>query len=69
MRKRSESQVEATAYHEAGHAVIAYLLGYKPQSVTIAPTFDTAGHLVIHGNPLHGFQLDPDGPDEARHSC
>jgi hypothetical protein len=66
MTKLSQSQVEDTAYHEAGHAVIAYLLGYKPQSVTIVPTLDTAGHLVIHGDPLNGFQLDIDHSDEAR---
>ena len=66
MIKRSKSQVEATAYHEAGHTVICYLLSYKPQSVTIVPTVDTAGHMVIHANPLHGFQLDIDGSDEAR---
>jgi hypothetical protein len=65
MTKRSTSQVEATAYHEAGHAVIAYVLGYRPQSVTIVPTVHTAGH-IIHTNPLHGFQLDIDGSDEAR---
>ena len=65
MIKRSASQVEATAYHEAGHAVIACVLGYRPQSVTIVPTVDTAGH-IIHINPLHGFQLDIDGSDEAR---
>jgi hypothetical protein len=59
MTKRSKSQIEA-AYHEAAHAVIAYLLGYRPQSVTIIPTVDTAGH-IIHANPLHGFQLDIDG--------
>jgi hypothetical protein len=65
LTKRSKSQIEATAYHEAGHAVIAFLLGYRPQSVTIVPTFDTAGH-IIQDNPLHGFQLDLDGSDEAR---
>jgi hypothetical protein len=65
MTRRSKSQIEATAYHEAGHAVIAYLLGYRPQSVTIVPTADTAGH-IIHANPLHGFQLDIDGSHEAR---
>jgi hypothetical protein len=63
--KRSAAQVEATAYHEAGHAVIAYVLGYRPQCVTIVPTADTAGH-IIHTNPLHGFQLNPDTSDEAR---
>jgi len=66
MTKRSKSQIEATAYHEAGHAVIAYLLGDKPQSATIVPTVDTAGNVIIHANPLHGFQLDVDGSDEAR---
>jgi len=66
MRKRSQSQLEAAAYHEAGHAVIAYLLGCKPESVTITPTLDTAGHLVVHADPPHGFQLDTDDSDEAR---
>ena len=65
MTQRRKSQIEATAYHEAGHAVIAYLLGYKPQSATIVPTVDAAGPL-IHANPLYGFQLDIDGSDEAR---
>ena len=65
LSKRSTAQVEATAYHEAGHAVIAYVLGYRPQCVTIVPTVDTAGH-IIHTNPLHGFQLNPDTSDEAR---
>lgn len=65
MTKRNKSQIEATAYHEAGHAVIAYLLGYKPQSATIVPTVETAGH-VIHANPLYGFQLDVDDSDGAR---
>ncbi|MFY9839299.1 MAG: hypothetical protein WAK55_23045 [Xanthobacteraceae bacterium] len=65
MRKRSKSQIEATAYHEAGHAVVAYFLNYKPELVTIVPTVDAAGH-VIHPNPLHGFQLDIDDSDEAR---
>ena len=65
MIQRRKSQIEATAYHEAGHAVIAYLLGYKPQSATIVPTVDATGH-VIHANPLHGFQLDIDGSDEVR---
>jgi hypothetical protein len=65
MSKRATTQVEATAYHEGGHAVIAYMLGYMPQSVTIVPTLDTAGHIV-HPNPLHGFQLEIGSSDEAR---
>ena len=46
MTKRSKSQIEATAYHEADHAVIAYLLDYKPQFATIVPTVDTAGNVI-----------------------
>jgi hypothetical protein len=65
MRTRSKSQAEATAYHEAGHAVIAYFLGYKPEFVTIIPTVDSAGH-IIHPNPLHGIQLDIDDSSETR---
>jgi hypothetical protein len=65
MSKRNTSQFEATAYHEAGHAVIAYVLGYRPQFVTIVPTLDTAGH-IIHPNPLDGCQRNPDSSDEAR---
>jgi hypothetical protein len=56
---------EATAYHEAGHAVIAHALGYKPHSVTVVPTVDFHGHAV-HSNPLYGIQLDIDGSDGAR---
>jgi hypothetical protein len=65
MPKRSTSQFEATAYHEAGHAVIAYVLGYRPQCVTIVPTVDTTGH-IIHPNPLDGIQLNHGSLDEAR---
>ena len=65
MKRLSQSQVEATAYHEAGHAVVAYVLGYKPQSVTIVPTVDAAGH-ILQANPLYGFQHDVDGSDEGR---
>jgi hypothetical protein len=65
MRKRRKSQIEAAAYHEAGHAVVAYFLDYKPEFVTIVPTVDPAGH-IIHPNPLHGFQLDIDDSGEAR---
>jgi hypothetical protein len=53
---------EATAYHEAGHAVIAYVLGYKPKSVTIVPTHDANGSVAY---PLHGIALDSDGSDRA----
>ena len=35
--------IEATAYHEAGHAVIALALGRPLDSVTIVPNQDRAG--------------------------
>jgi ATP-dependent Zn protease len=40
MRRRS------TAYHEAGHAVVAYHLGVEVQYVTIVPDHFSGGHFV-----------------------
>jgi ATP-dependent Zn protease len=40
MRRRS------TAYHEAGHAVVAYHLGVEVRYVTIVPDHFSAGHFV-----------------------
>ncbi|TWT63315.1 M50 family metallopeptidase [Rubinisphaera italica] len=34
---RSQAELKATAYHEAGHAVMAILLGRPVEKVTIAP--------------------------------
>jgi ATP-dependent Zn protease len=45
----------ATAYHEAGHAVIAYLEDLVLREVSIVPTSDTLGHCryaqAHHFNP------------------
>jgi hypothetical protein len=54
-----------TAHHEAGHAVVASALGYKPMSATIIPTREDHG-WVKYPNPLRGIQLDIDGSDKAR---
>jgi ATP-dependent Zn protease len=40
MRRRS------IAYHEAGHAVVAYRLGIEVEHVTIVPDHDSRGHFV-----------------------
>jgi hypothetical protein len=40
---------ERTAYHEAGHAVVAYHLGIEIRHVTIVPNHSSAGHLA-HGD-------------------
>jgi ATP-dependent Zn protease len=37
---------KATAYHEAGHAVIGYLVGETLEYITIIPTGDAWGHTV-----------------------
>jgi hypothetical protein len=36
---------EAVAYHEAGHAVVAHMLGYQVQRVSISPKPGSAGHV------------------------
>lgn len=37
---------EAIAYHEAGHAVVAHMLGYQVDRVSIAPKVGSAGRMV-----------------------
>lgn len=44
--KQKRRQLEKTAYHEAGHAVVAYLLGRSVRLVTIVPSED--GTLLGH---------------------
>jgi hypothetical protein len=61
----SNAQRKATAYHEAGHAVVALFLGYKPRSATIIPAVDFHGQ-VKHDSPLRGIKLDIDDSDRAR---
>lgn len=39
-------QLISTAYHEAGHAVVATLLGFQFQHVTIAPDEDYLGSVL-----------------------
>ena len=36
---------EAVAYHEAGHAVVAHMLGYEVRRVSIAPKSGSEGHV------------------------
>jgi hypothetical protein len=65
MNHQEAFQREVTAYHEAGHAVIAYVLGYKLKSVTIIPTHDAHG-MVQYLDPLRGIPLDAEVSDRAR---
>jgi hypothetical protein len=51
-KKESAAQA-ATAYHEAGHAVIAMRLGYRCRYVTIVPKGDKAGCACCE-DPMKG---------------
>ena len=48
MAKRTQRQIEATAIHEAGHAVIARVLTLFAGSATIKIDHDSAGHSVSY---------------------
>jgi hypothetical protein len=65
MSRSDDWQRAATAYHEAGHAVVRYLLAFEPKSVTISTTGNTQ-RAAKHGDPLHGIKLDTDGSGRAR---
>lgn len=56
---------QATAYHEAGHAVAAWKLGYRPISASVVAAEGSVGE-VWHENPFSGVNLEFDGTDLAR---
>ena len=62
---RKATSREATAYHEAGHAVAAWKLGYRPIIVSIAAASKSVGE-VRHESPFPGNSLEFDGSDLAR---
>ena len=41
---------QATAYHESGHAVAAYVMGLHPEWVSIEPTADARGMAFASGS-------------------
>lgn len=55
--KKATKREEATAYHEAGHAVVAAAVRYPFLSVTITPTADALGHIQ---HPAWGDNIRPD---------
>ncbi len=55
---------EATAYHEAGHAVAAWKLGYRPISASIIAADESVGE-VRHENP-YGNNAEYDGSELGR---
>lgn len=62
MRKKTRSQLIATAYHEAGHAVMALHLGFRigSQGVSIVPQSERNGHshLLLHLGVQHTNQRE-----------
>ena len=57
----------AIAYHEAGHAVAAYVHHVAIHRAAIIPSADFAGH-VSHANPLRGRPIDAmTTPRDRRH--
>lgn len=44
---KNSNKDAATAYHEAGHAVVAWCLDLEVGSATIVPDNDSAGHVMI----------------------
>ncbi len=65
--KKISRQLQATAYHEAGHAVAARWQGIRVRSATIIPNKDAAGQ-VFHSNPLHNKdpECDAGTPNRLR---
>jgi hypothetical protein len=57
--------LEATAFHEAGHAAMAWRERIALKSVSIVPACGSSGR-VFHHNPLAGIRLDCDGSNRAR---
>ena len=65
-KARQHTAREATAYHEAGHAVVAWRLGHRPDMVTIVATGEFGGAGQACDAHFPGFSLDFDGSDRAR---
>ena len=57
---RKTRMLQATAYHEAGHAVVAHLEGIRVKGVSVLPDENTSGR-IHHANPLAGINLEWDG--------
>lgn len=62
MAQKRHSKLERTAYHEAGHALVAYVERRRLRHVSIIPDEDTQGHC-LSGKPPGDFHPDyDDGP-------
>jgi hypothetical protein len=64
-RKPRQSRLQATAYHEAGHAVAAYLRNRRFTSVSIVAEHETLGQCVF-GNQPGVIELDAESYRRTR---
>jgi hypothetical protein len=73
-RKALDAKGLATAYHESGHAVAAWSLGYDVESVSIVRDGRSMGRLSYDNPsfrirpdewPRHGFAEEPGDQNEA----
>jgi hypothetical protein len=64
MARLTKAQIAAAAYHEAGHAFMAWHLGLPVYRVTTIATQDASG-LTVHSNPLRGINVEL-GLDQPR---
>jgi hypothetical protein len=55
-KSRRQKQLTVIAYHEAGHAIAQWRLGFKIKEVTIVPKGDVAGS-VSHKRSLRLYRL------------
>jgi hypothetical protein len=64
--RKPSKKLQATAYHEAGHAVAAIHHYVKLHKVTIVPTADgsASGHIIT--GTLHHFDPEPNTSAKAR---
>ncbi len=55
--KQPSKAMISTAYHEAGHAVMGFMLGIRIRNVSIVPDESTFGR-VEHSSPLKSINLE-----------
>jgi hypothetical protein len=61
----NKKRLEATAYHEAGHAVACYHLHLRFTHVTIIPDDDSLG-AIHHGKDYYSKNFDPESDNSLK---
>lgn len=61
---KNKTKLRRTAYHEAGHAAVAWWADVEVHAVSIVPDTDKLGS-TLHANPVAGISLDLDESPDA----